>query len=137
MNRSCGLVLVSGVENRYSLLNANNLAKRPTLTPDEGGASEQTARWEDFWGTVLTCVGIRHGEIWSVHMDTWVHAMLYKLMCNELLIALEWCSKSSSFARFLASEHNMGGVSLPIEEDLISVPSPERAEGIEDYMDFL
>ena len=70
-------------------------------------------------------------------MDTWVHAMLYKLTCNELLIALEWCSKSSSFARFLASEHNMGGASLPIEEDLISVPSPERAEGIEDYMDFL
>ena len=126
-----------GLENRYLLLAASDLAKRPTLTPDEGGASEQTVRWADFWGTVLTCVGIQHGEIWSIHMDTWVHAMLYKLMCNELLIALEWGSKSSSFARFLESVHNVDNVSLPIEEDTISVPSPERAEGIEDHMDFL
>jgi len=70
-------------------------------------------------------------------MDTWVQEMLYKLMCNELLIALDWCTTSSSFTRFLASRHINGGGSLQVEEDVISVPSPDRAEGNEDHMDFL
>lgn len=107
------------------------------LSPEEGGASEQTKRWEEFWGTLLMCVGIHHGEIWSIHMDTWVHAILHKLACNELRRALDWCSQSSSFTRFLEAEHNVGAGGLPIAEDAISIPSPERAESIEDHMDFL
>ena len=130
-------MFVAGLENRYWLLAANGLAKRPTLAPEEGGESEHTRRWEDFWGTLLMCVGINHREIWSIHMDTWVHTLLHKLTCNELLSALNWCSQSSSFTRFLENDYNIGAVSLPIEEDIISVPSPERAESIEDHMDFL
>jgi len=129
--------VVTGLENRYALLTASSLAKRPTLTPDEGGACRQTQRWSDFWGTILACVGIRPGEVWSIHMDVWVQEMLYKLMCHELLIALDWCTTSSSFTRFLASSHINGGGSLQVEEDVISVPSPDRAEGSEDHMDFL
>ena len=128
---------VQGLENRYWILDEHGLAKRPTLSPDEGGASVQTKRWEEFWGTLLTCVGIHHGEIWSIHMDTWVHAILSKVACKELLIALDWCSQSSSFARFLAAEHNIGATGLPIAEETVSIPSPERAESIEDHMGFL
>ena len=128
---------MSGAENRYWLLYENGLAKRPTLSPDEGGASEQTVRWEGFWGTLLTCVGIHHREVWSIHMDAWVHTMLYKLTCNELLAALDWCSQSSSFTRSLKDDQDTSAVGLPIAQDTISSPSPERAESIEDHMDFL
>ena len=119
------LVSVSGLQNRYWLLESNGLAKRPTLAPAEGGESELTKRWEDFWGTLLTCVGINHCEVWSIHIDTWVHTVLHKLTCNELLCALDWCTQSSGFIRFLEKDNNIGAASLPIEEDIISVPSPE------------
>ena len=69
-------------------------------------------------------------------MDTWVHAVLYTLTCNELLCALDWCVHSSSFTRFLEAECNAGAVGLPVADDVTSIPSPERAESIEDHMDF-